>query len=153
MRRGELFHAHTPSFFSRLPEAESHYSPYVLPLVSPSFFFAFLCSLARAVLLILRSSFRLLLSCTSARNLPRDHFRVNTDSTRVFPDDTVFLDISLRPTATTTTATATRKCGACFSPCQVLPHDDRTLSPRIYVAKHDSRELSTMKFGNGTIPS
>lgn len=85
-----------------------------------------------------------------ARNLPRDHFRVDTDSTRIFPGDTVFLDISPCPTATTT---ATGKCGACFSFCQVLARDDRTLSPRIYVAKHASRESSAMKFGNGTISS
>lgn len=138
MRRGRTFSS--PSVASATGSE--------IALFAVRFAFSALCfslplSRAYGPLLILRSSSFIL----RARNLPRDHFRVDTDSTRIFPGDTVFLDIFPR-----STMTATGKCGACFSSCQVLARDDRTLSPRIYVAKHDGRESSAMKFGNGTIP-
>lgn len=101
--------------------------------------FSLLLSRAYGPLLISRSFFRLLLSRTRARTLViyRDYSRVDTDSTGVFPSDTVFLDISLRPTATTTMAT--RKCGACFSFCHVLARSNaiienlrcKTRQPRV----------------------
>lgn len=96
-RRDELFHARTPlrpplTYRKRNRIIRRMFSPPVLS----SIFFVFLYSfLVRACgpLLIPRSSFRLsLLSCmrASARNLPRDHFRVDTDSQPGYSPATLF---------------------------------------------------------------
>lgn len=142
--------AHSP--FSQPPEVESHYSPYVSPPVFVPFSSFFFAALSRVRPPSLNSpsppsSSSLSRTRASVRNLPRDYSLASIPIQPEYsPGDTVFLDIFLRPTAT-------RKCGACFSSRHVvLAHDDRTLSPRIYVAKHASRELSMMKFENGTIP-
>lgn len=148
MRRDELFRARTPRSLNHRKWNRIIRRTFRLPSSFLLLRFSLLLSRACGPLLILPRRHRLPLSRTraSVRNLPRDYSLASIPIQPEYsPGDTVFLDIFLRPTAT-------RKCGACFSSCHVLAHDDRTLSPRIYVAKHASRELSMMKFENGTIP-
>ena len=121
MRRGTFSHAYTPQSFTHTPLTQNGIALFAVRFTSRSsfLFLHFSLPLSRACgpLLILCSYFRLSSSCASARNLPRDYSRVDTDSARThFPTTLFFLTF---PYATATT-TATRKC-ACgekiFLPC------------------------------------
>lgn len=147
------FRAHTSSLCSSHSAGSgiALFAVRFAPLL-PSFFLVFFFSLSLAVLSRPSLNFSFLPSslsraCANARNFTETSLVSIPVPTRYSLGDTVFLDISMRHNDD-----GDGKMRCRFSPCHVLARDDRTLSPRIYAAKHDSRELSTMKFANGTIP-
>lgn len=163
MRRDELFHvvprAHlTPFCFPPLPHWQRNR---IIRRTFPSSSF-FLVSFFIAIFSLLSPlnfsslSSSLLRVCANARNLYQDWSRVDTDPTRYSLATLFFLTFPCTQPRYDDNDNDDNdddgKMRCRFSSCHVLARNDRMLSLRIYVARHDSRELSAMKFANGTIP-
>lgn len=155
MRRDELFqvvphtpHPSVPPFHRQRNRIIRRTFRSPIPLPPSSFLVFFFAVFSRLPLLI--SRFFYLFSCAHVRMLILQRLvsRVDTDPIGYSLATLFFLTF---PCAQLRHKDDDGKMHCRISSCHVLARDDRTLSSRIYVARHDSRELSTMKFANGTI--